>query len=137
EKAHSGAVLALEDARVRGKAGREKIDSRDLFVIERAGETSVVQPRRADVFERRRGAASDREIGELDQSYARIEQRLGETAHVRRGVDPGQTGLVEAHFRRPALDLDDGEVGPDFALGVKQSGEFAGGQAVLYGDFVK
>ena len=40
------------------------------------GEFDAVDPRRADLLERRVGAAADREVRALDRADARIERRL-------------------------------------------------------------
>ena len=54
-------------------------------------------------------AAADREVGAFEQPRARVEQRLGRVAHVGRGVDPEQPGLVPPHGAPPPLEGHDVE----------------------------
>ena len=89
---HSSFAYLLDVGR---EPDRVEPDAREGARVQRVGELHAVDPGRADLLERRVGAASDRDVRALDRADARIQRRLHQVAHVRRRVDPGQPGLVE------------------------------------------
>ena len=96
-----------------GKPHRIEADAGNPTRVERVGELHAVNPRSAELFERRVCATSDREVRPLDRTDAWIQRRLKQIAHVRRRVDPGQPGLIEPFITLPVLDRDNGQVSAD------------------------
>ena len=90
------------------------------------------RPRRARSFERPRSASSLRHVCALEQHGAGIHNRRVERRHVRRWHHPRQLRHVEVHPARPAVHVDDFEIGSDPELGVEQLRELADGHAVAH-----
>ncbi len=93
--------------------------------VQRRGEPNAVQPRRADLLERRVRAAAHREIAGLDRPDAGVERRLNQVPHVRRQVDPREPRLVEPVAAPPVLRRHDRERRVDRSLGVEQPRQLA------------
>src|SRR4029434_6727956 len=101
---------------------RVATDSRDAARVERVGERDAVDPRRAHLFERRVGAAANRDVCAFDGADARVERRLNQVPHVRRRIDPGKTGRIEIRVALPVAELDHVQLNTDLVLGVEQPG---------------
>ena len=114
--------------------GRERhrieADARQRARVQRRRQRRTVDPRRADLFERRVGAAADRDVRPFDRADARIDRRRHQVAHVRRRVDPRQPGLVEPVVAAPVLHRHDGQIGADLLLAVEQPRQLADRHAV-------
>ena len=83
------ARLAAElRARRRRERHRVEADARQRARVERRGQRRAVDPRRADLLERRVGAAADRDVRAFDRADPGIHRRRDHVAHVRRRVRP-------------------------------------------------
>ena len=117
-------------ARVRREAGRNEGDAGQFEFAQRSGERHAVAPRRADTFERRVGAAADREVGAFEQADAWIQQRLREASHVGGRIGPQQARAVEAVLARPAFARDDARIDADAAFALEHAHQLARSHAV-------
>ena len=121
-------------ARHRRERGRIEANAWQSASVERRRNRGTIHPRRAELLERLIGAATDRDIGILDGTDARIECGLRQVPHVRRRVHPGQAGLVEPLVAPPVRHGDDGQAAaPHPLLLVEQLRQLAHGHAVPHG----
>ena len=95
---------------------------------------SVVDPRRADHFERRVGPATDRNVGPFHQRDPGVEHGLGDRSQVGRRRRPDEPRLVEIGGPPPAPHAHDFELCAEMLVGVDHLGELAERHAVANGE---
>src|SRR5437773_1103948 len=130
-------------------------EPRQPATLEAPAHRPEVEPRRAEDLERTRRPAPLRHVRPFQQHLAGIDDRGVEGRHVRRGKDPGKTGVGEEHAPPPSLHRHHGEraasgaahpdaVGaPDGAAAavghaqVDERGQLAERQPVAHGDGIE
>ena len=119
---HSWFAYLLDTGR---EAHRVEADARHGAGVQRVRELHAVDPRRADVLERRVGSAAHRQVRALDRADAGVERGLVHVAHVGRRIDPGQRRVVEPVVAPPVLHRHDRQVRADLVLGVEELRQLA------------
>ena len=123
-------AFVLELAGVGREDDGVKANARQPGAVESLRELFSVDPRGPDDLERRIGASADGEIGRLQESDARVQDRFGEAPDVGRGIDPAQAGGVEQVSPAPALDPDHLKIELEPAVVLEHLGDLADGHAV-------
>jgi len=134
---NSTALFAGELAGIRRKFDRGESYSRQSQRIETLCKQFAIKPRRSEHFKRCSRAATDREVGRLEQTDTGVQQRFGKTAHIRRRVDPDQARVVEELCALPATHLNDLQIEVELEFGLQQQRDFADGHPVSNCDGVK
>lgn len=134
---HAAAFFVLELARIRREPHGHEADSCKVGGVQGVRQSHAVQPRGAEVLERRIRTAADREVRRLKQSDAGVKDSLCETPHIGRGVDPGESGRVEKVAAPPAFHLHDLQVEAEFKFLIEHAGEFPRRHRMSDGNRVK
>src|SRR5262245_52497056 len=90
----SATFLISEFATRRSELDRHKTNTSHTARIQSRGQLLAIQPRCADNFEGRVGAAPHGNIRRFQKTNSWVEKRLRQTAHVGRWIDPSEACRV-------------------------------------------